>query len=163
MRNLFKDGCGVTIPIATSATPAKGTCSSGAVVVGVNFGFDPTTNRPGDGKVLDQSSSSPTVLPDGNVLYGSYTRYNIARGHLIKFNGATGSVMAYFDFGWDSTAAVFTHDGTYSIAIKDNHYDEEAGVYCHAAGGRNDTVCDFTGVSAGPLFITPLHGDHPPE
>src|SRR5215469_11195201 len=68
-----------------------------------------------------------SVLPDGNVLYGSYTRYNIARGHLIKFNGATGAVMAYFDFGWDTTPAVFAHDGVYSIVIKDNHYDEELG------------------------------------
>jgi hypothetical protein len=35
--------------------------------------------------------------------------------------------MAVFDFGWDSTPAVFSHDGTYSIVIKDNHYDEESG------------------------------------
>jgi hypothetical protein len=163
MRNLFRDGCGVTIPIATSATPTKGTCRFGAVIVGVNFGFDPTTNRPGDGNVLDQSSSSPTVLPDGNVLYGSYTRYNIARGHLIKFNGATGSVMAYFDFGWDSTPAVFTHDGTYSIAIKDNHYDEEAGFYCNPTGGASDIVCAFTGVPAGPFYITQLNANLLPQ
>ena len=45
MRNLFHDGCGVTIPIATSPTPTKGTCRFGAVT-SVNFGFDPTTNRP---------------------------------------------------------------------------------------------------------------------
>jgi hypothetical protein len=32
----------------------------------IHFGGDPTTNRPGDGNVLDQSSSSPTVLPDGD-------------------------------------------------------------------------------------------------
>jgi hypothetical protein len=135
MRNLFSDGCGVLVPIAPSATPAKGSCRFGAVVQGVNFGFDPPTNRPGDGAVLDQSSSSPTVLPDGNVLYGAYTRYNIARGHLIKFNGVTGAVMASFDFGWDSTPAVFSHDGTYSIVIKDNHYDEEAGFHCNASPG----------------------------
>src|SRR5262249_11883687 len=79
MRKLFKDGCGVTIPIATSPIPTKGACRFGAVT-SANFGVDPTTNRPGDGNVFDQSSSAPTVLPDGNVLYGSYTRYNIARG-----------------------------------------------------------------------------------
>ena len=162
MRNLFKDGCGVTIPIATSATPTKGTCRFGAVT-SLNFGFDPTTNRPGDGNVLDQSSSTPTVLPDGNVLYGSYTRYNIARGHLIKFNGGTGSVMAFFDFGWDSTPAVFTHDGAYSIVIKDNHYDEEAGFYCNPTGGVSDIVCAFTGVPAGPFYITQLNANLAPE
>ncbi len=162
MRNLFSDGCGVSIPIATSATPAKSTCRFGAVT-SVNFGVDPTTNRPGDGNVLDQSSSSPTVLPDGNVLYGAYTRYNIARGHLIKFNGATGAVMAFFDFGWDTTPAVFSHDHTYSIVIKDNHYDEEAGFYCNPTGGVSNTVCAFTGIPAGPFYITQLNSNLVPE
>jgi len=164
MRNLFRDGCGVTIPIATSPTPTKGTCRFGAVTT-ANFGVDPTTNRPGDGNVLDQSSSAPTVLPDGNVLYGSYTRYNAARGHLIKFNGATGAVMAFFDFGWDSTPAVFSHDGAYSIVIKDNHYDEELGFYCNpnGDGGVSDIVCAFTGIPAGPFYITQLNANLVPE
>jgi hypothetical protein len=162
MRNLFQDGCGVLIPIATSSTPTKGTCRFGAVT-SVNFGVDPTTNRPGDGNVIDQSSSSPTVLPDGNVLYGSYTRYNIARGHLIKFNGATGAVMGYFDFGWDSTPAVFTHGSTYSIVIKDNHYDEEGGFYCNPSGGVSDTVCASTGIPAGHFYITQLNANLAPE
>jgi hypothetical protein len=129
----------------------------------VNFGFDPTTNRLGDGNVLDQSSSSPTVLPDGNVLYGAYTRYNVARGHLIKFSGASGAVMASFDFGWDSTPAVFTHDRTYSIVIKDNHYDEELGFYCNPTGGVSNIVCAFTGVPAGPFYITQLDANLLPE
>jgi len=136
MRDLFADGCDVLIPIQSMpGVPEKGKCNFGA-----HTGVDPTTNRKGDGNVFDQSSSSPTVLPDGNVLYGSYTRYNIARGHLIKFNGATGSVMATFDFGWDTTPAVVSHDGTYSIVIKDNHYDEEGGLYCNPSGGVSNTV-----------------------
>jgi len=151
MRNLFNDGCGVLIPIASGATPEKGKCRFGAVV-----GVNPETNRPGDGNVIDQSSSSPTVTPDGNVLYGSYSRYNIARGHVIKFNGTTGAVMAFFDFGWDSTPAIFPHDGTYSVVIKDNHYDEEAGFYCNPSGGVSDIVCASTGIPAGPFFITQL-------
>ena len=173
LRNLFADGCGVLIPIATSATPTKGTCRFGAVVPGVNFGVDPTTNRPGDGNVIDQSSSSPTVLPDGNVLYGAYNRYNIARGHLIKFNAVDGTVMAFFDFGWDSTPAVFTHgdddrdvDGSvrYSIVIKDNHYDEEAGFYCNPGGGAASfVVCASTGIPAGPFYITQLNKNLVPE
>jgi hypothetical protein len=159
MRNVFNDGCGVLIPIQSSpGVPQKGKCNFGA-----RIGVDPTTNRPGDGNVLDESSSSPTVLPDGNVLYASYTRYNIARGHLIKFNGATGAVMAYFDFGWDSTPAVFSHDGTYSVVIKDNHYDEEAGFYCDATGGVSDIVCAATGQPAGPFYITQLNASLAPE
>ena len=159
MRNLFSDGCGVLIPIQSApGVPEKGKCNFGA-----HTGVDPTTNRPGDGNVLDQSSSSPTVLPDGNVLYGAYTRYNIARGHLIKFNGATGAVMAFFDFGWDSTPAVFSHDDTYSIVIKDNHYDEEGGFYCNPSGGVSNIVCASTGIPAGPFYITQLNPNLIPE
>jgi len=159
MRNLFNDGCGVLIPIQSMANvPEKGKCNFGA-----HMGVDPTTNRPGDGNVLDVSSSSPTVLPDGNVLYGSYTRYNIARGHLIKFNGSTGAVTAYFDFGWDTTPAVLAHDGTYSIVIKDNHYNEEGGFYCNPSGGVSNTVCASTGIPAGPFYITQLNKNLAPE
>lgn len=168
MRNLFSDGCGVLVPIqSVPGVPEKGKCNFGA-----HIGVDPTTNRPGDGNVLDQSSSSPTVLPDGNVLYGAYTRYNIARGHLIKFNGGTGAVMASFDFGWDNTPAVFSRgegdddDGSprYSIVIKDNHYDEEAGFYCNPGGGANSfIVCASTGIPAGPFYITQLDKNLVPE
>jgi hypothetical protein len=164
MRNLFNDGCGVTIPISGLAADGihtlveKGKCRNGAT-----FGVDPTTNRRGDGNVIDQSSSSPTVTPDGNVLYGSYTRYNIARGHLIKFNGGTGAVMATFDFGWDSTPAIWRHGGTYSIVIKDNHYDEEGGFYCNPSGGRSNIVCASTGIPAGPFYITQLNANLVPE
>ena len=159
MRNLFNDGCGVLIPIqSVPGVPEKGKCNFGA-----HIGVDPTTNRPGDGNVIDQSSSSPTILPDGNVLYGSYSRYNIARGHLIKFNGSTGAVMAFFDFGWDTTPAVLVHHRTYSIVIKDNHYDEEGGFYCNPSGGVSDTVCASTGIPAGPFYITQLDNNLIPQ
>lgn len=55
---------------------------------------------------------------------GRYRRCNIARGHLFKFSSSGGFLAAY-DFGWHSTPAVRSHDGTFSIVIKDNHYDEE--------------------------------------
>src|SRR5262249_12779184 len=54
-------------------------------------------------------------------LYGSYSNYNGARGHLLKFDQA-GALAASFDFGWDTTPAVWMHGDTYSIVIKDNHY-----------------------------------------
>ena len=69
----------------------------------------------------------PVVLPDGNVLIGVSTSYNFARGHLLKFN-PQGGVLATYDFGWDLTPAVFEHDGTYSILIKDNHYSDPDGI-----------------------------------
>ena len=75
----------------------------------------------GSGLVNDQSSSSPTVAPDGSVLYGAFTAYNGERGHLMKFD-SFGNFQGSFDFGWDSTPAIYVHGGAYSIVIKDNHY-----------------------------------------
>ncbi len=157
LRGILNDGCGVTVPIASSTTPEKGKCRFGATV-----GVDPATNHAGEGRVLDQSSSSPTVLPDGSVLYGAYSRYNIARGHLLKFNSA-GTFKAAYDFGWDSTPAVFGNATTYHIVIKDNHYDEEAGFYCNPTSGVSLTVCAFTGIPAGPFYITQLDKNLAPE
>jgi hypothetical protein len=73
-----------------------------------------------DPLVSDQSSSTPAVLPDGSVVYGTLD-FNDSRGYLLKFD-STGKYLTNFDFGWDSTPASFAHDGTYSVIIKDNHY-----------------------------------------
>jgi outer membrane protein assembly factor BamB len=72
------------------------------------------------------------------VLYGAYTNYNSARGHLFKLDGS-GAVAATFDFGWDTTPAVFGSADDYRIVIKDNHYGTDA-----------------SGVDHGPFFITEL-------
>ncbi len=158
LRDSLNDGCGVLVPIASSTTPEKGKCRFGA-----NVGVDPGTNQRPAGRVIDQSSSSPTVTSDGGVLYGAYTRYNAARGHLFKFS-PTGQFLAAYDFGWDSTPAVFSHDGTWSTVIKDNHYDEELGFYCNPSSVPiSQVVCAFTGVPAGPFFITQLNASLVPE
>jgi outer membrane protein assembly factor BamB len=72
------------------------------------------------GTIIDLSSATPVVLPDGSVLYGVLGRTD--RGHMLKFS-SSGQYLAEFDFGWDDTPAVYTHDGTYSVITKDNHYD----------------------------------------
>ncbi|MEA2342409.1 MAG: hypothetical protein QOF63_578 [Thermoanaerobaculia bacterium] len=113
MHNIFNDGCGVLVPYGTA-------CRTGATL-----GVDPSTNQPGSGSVLDDSSASPVALPDGSVLYGSFTSYNGARGHLIHFSSA-GAVLANYDFGWDTTPAVWEHNGTYSIVMKENFYVQQA-------------------------------------
>lgn len=105
MREILSDGCGVLA-----------TCSDGAAI-----GVDPDTGLKASIRVFDEASSVPVALPDGAVLYGGLTTYNGGRGHLIKV-GADGKLRATYDFGWDVTPAVWTHDGTYSILTKDNHY-----------------------------------------
>lgn len=111
------DGCGVLLPIDGGGASGIG-CRTGTPP----NGMDPATGEATAGRVIDQSSSSPTVAPDGSVIYGAYSRYNFARGHTFKFS-AGGEFLGLFDFGWDSTPAIYPHDGTYSVVIKDNHYD----------------------------------------
>ena len=110
MRNVLDDGCGVLVPIDDTNSD----CRSGTTV-----GVDPRTNDKPAGRVIDRQTSSPAVLPDGAILYGSKTFYNDGNGHLFKLS-PTGQVLATYPTGFDSTPAIFPHDGTYSIVVKHN-------------------------------------------
>jgi hypothetical protein len=149
MQHVLNDGCGVIVPIAPDANVVANTCRNGA-----NFGVDPATNAKGSGTILDQGSSSPTVLPDGSILFGVITNYNGARGHMLKYD-AQGNFQGAYDFGWDTTPAVWQHDDTYSIVIKDNHY--ATGLYCNSVNPACATLPD------GPFYITQLDADLQPE
>jgi hypothetical protein len=136
LRGRIADGCGVTLP-ATAMPTLDGGVNGKGCRVGAEAGVDPDTNDVPGLRVLDVSSSTPVVLPDGSVLYGAFSSYNTARGHLIHFD-ATGKFLATYDFGWDVTPAVRAHDGTYSVIVKDNHY------------------FNWSGPSAGPYAVTQL-------
>ena len=145
MEHVLQDGCGPIpnlVPIANNNTTPN-SCRPGSTI-----GVDPTTNAFGSATVTDQSSSTPTALPDGSVLYGAITNYNGFRGHLLKFSAA-GTFLRAFDFGWDSTPAIYPHGGSYSIIIKDNHYDVP-GLYCTLAS----VICGA--LPSGPYYITQL-------
>ena len=134
LQNRLNDGCGVLLPIAAlGVTTEANSCTFGTTV-----GVDPTTNAFGSGYVIDQASSSPTVLPDGSIVFGALDNYNFSRGHLFRFS-AQGSYVGAYAFGWDSTPGVWAHDGTFSILIKDNHYGSSS--YCSV---QNNPVCAST-------------------
>jgi hypothetical protein len=130
----FHDGCndgtaasdGSQLPL-NGATDTNGNLLGGCRA-GARAGVDPRTNRFGGGVVLDSASSTPTVAPDGSVFYGAYSRYNYAQGHLMHF-AANGTYLGSYLFGWDSTVAIYQHSSTYSVVIKENHYD--VGSYCN--------------------------------
>ncbi|WP_157410688.1 hypothetical protein [Actinoplanes rectilineatus] len=114
LRGILNDGCGVLVPYGTEPFD----CRPGSAL-----GVDPYTNLQPAGGVDDGSTASPVVLPDGGVVYGTRNFYNGSRGHLLKFDRA-GRPVADFDYGWDITPAVYRHDGTYSMYVKDLNYGE---------------------------------------
>ena len=121
LTGLVNDGCGVH---RADSPEGDARCSATFSAVGV----DPTTNRPPALSVDDVSSSSPVALPDGGVLYGAIDLYNFGRGHMVKLD-RDGHFTGAYPFGWDTTPAIYEHDGTYSIVIKDNHYITEGPFY----------------------------------
>ena len=154
LRDRFNDGCGVNVAAGGLLPPngAPGGCRAGATL-----GVDPATNRPGAGMVDDSSSASPTVAPDGSVLYGAYSRYNYAQGHLMHFD-SNGNYLGAFGFGWDITPAVLQHNGTWSVILKNNHYGD-VGSYCD-----DPTYCPTDRTSTNPAspeayFVTQLRSD----
>ena len=151
LRNRLSDGCDVTIP--PSGTP--GGCRAGAT-----RGVDPADNQPGSGVVNDSSTASPVVLPDRNILYGAYTRYNYAQGHIMMFSPG-GQYLRAYGWGWDLTPSVYRHDNTYSVVLKENHYS--LGSYC---GDPN--ICPFDRTVNAPsdpevYYITQLNSSLQPD
>jgi hypothetical protein len=123
LRDRLADGCFVTTG-----------CADGAPV-----GVEPETGMPPAAQVTDDSTSSPVVMPDGRVLYGSWSFYNDDRGHLFELSRA-GKIEGVYDFGWDLTPAVAVIDGAMRIAVKDNHYG-----------------IDNAGSDRGPYYLTMLN------
>ena len=150
-RNLLHDGCGV--PVANGGwLPANGTpggCRAGALL-----GVDPLTNQPGDGSVLDDASSTPVVAPDGSVLFGAWNRYNYAQGHMLHFD-ASGNFLGAFGFGWDTTPAIYVHNGTWSMVTKNNHYGG-IGSYCDDSANCPPDRTTNNPASPEQYFVTQL-------
>jgi len=153
LRGHLHDGChAAPLPVPSgSVLPKNG--DPGGCRVGATEGVDPGTNEPGPGRVFDDATSSPTIAPDGSILFGALTVYNYEQGHLMRFN-AQGAFLGAFGFGWDTTPAIYTHDGTYSVITKNNHYS--GGSYCGV-----EAFCPSDRTSSNPFspeayFITQL-------
>jgi outer membrane protein assembly factor BamB len=149
LRDRLNDACNNdTGTFPGALLPASGT--PGGCRLGSTPGVDPAQNTRPAARVLDDSSSSITIAPNGNLVYGSYTRYDFGRGHLVTFD-ADGQFQGSYSFGFDTTPAIYPHDGTYSIVIKDNEYGggPQFGSYCNV-----DIYCPPR--QNGPFYITQL-------
>ncbi len=76
-------------------------------------------------RLIDESSSCPVVGPDGRVFYGGHNGNQLSDGYLYSFS-PNGDFLGSFDFGWDTTPAVFPDpDGDpthYHLVQKYNRY-----------------------------------------
>jgi len=93
--------------------------------------IDPSTGN--DAEVLDESSASPTVGPDGDVYYGVFESaccINDDRGWLLHFDATLTQKKTPGAFGWDTTASVvpaslvpsYTGSSSYLLFTKYNNY-----------------------------------------
>ncbi len=79
--------------------------------------------------VIDQSSASPTVGPDGDVYFGTNNGYH-ARGVMNHFSADLSQVKTSGSFGWDDTASIvpasmvpsYHGTSTYLLMVKYNNY-----------------------------------------
>jgi hypothetical protein len=58
------------------------------------------------GIVMDQSTSTPVVGPDGRVFYGGWNSNELSDGYLYSFSTA-GDFLGQFPFGWDTTPVIY--------------------------------------------------------
>ncbi len=92
---------------------------------------DPRNGGANNAVILDDSTASPTVAPDGDVYFGVFGNpYNGSRGFLLRFSGDLAVEKAPGGFGWDNTAAIvpsgmvpsYTGSSPYLIFTKYNSY-----------------------------------------
>jgi hypothetical protein len=134
---ILDDGCNILLPL--DGLP------DGCSIFGAT-GLDPTQNTLGSAAADDHASAAPVVTPDGSILLGANDAYNYGRGHLLKFS-PQGQFVGSYSFGWDSTPSIFPNNGSYSVVLKDNHYNN--GSYCN-----DPTWCPKA--PKGPYYVTQL-------
>jgi hypothetical protein len=132
---LSNDGSTVYIGVASASTQYFG------YLVGLDsttlaprykvFLKDPRNNFASNAGLLDDSTASPTVGPDGDVYYGIFGNpYNGSRGFLAHFDATLTQTKTFGGFGWDSTpvivpasaAPMYTGKSSYLLFEKYNNY-----------------------------------------
>lgn len=97
-----------------------------------------------EGRVIDSSTASPVIAPDGSIIMGGWNAPHaanataeppipacaasecpVSEGFLNKFS-SSGAYMGNFPFGWDTTPGIWPiGDGNYELVEKWNQYTDE--------------------------------------
>lgn len=128
-----------------------------------------------NGQIIDQSTSSPTVGPDGDVYFGTWSGSNNYRGMLNHYSADLTQAFEPGSFGWDITpsivprALVPSYQGVsdYLVMVKYNNYKGIGdGVNKMAILDPNDTQYDAMlqrQVMREVLTIAGVTPDGPPD
>jgi hypothetical protein len=138
--------------------------------------IDPNTGQ--TASIVDDSSASPTVGPDGDVYYGVFETSccsNHDRGWLLHFNSSLLQSKIPGAFGWDTTASVvpraivpsYHGASSYLLLTKYNNYRDTGGNgqnYVAITDPNNSMTDPITGVSVMNVVIQQIGrtADGPP-
>jgi hypothetical protein len=128
---------------------------------------DPRNNNANNATILDDSTASPMVGPDGDVYFGIYGNpANGSRGFMLHFSSDLTVQKTPGGFGWDNTVAVvpasmvpsYTGSSSYLLFSKYNNYanagnDSADGINRVAVLDPNATEVDAHASSNGMLIM----------
>lgn len=128
---------------------------------------DPRNNNANNAEMLDDSTASPMVGPDGDVYFGIMGNpFNGSRGFMLHFSSDLTVEKTPGGFGWDNTAAIvpasmvpsYTGSSSYLLFTKYNNYadggnDSGDGINRIAVLDPNATEVDAHSSSNGLLIM----------
>jgi len=128
---------------------------------------DPRNNNANNAEMIDDSTASPMVGPDGDVYFGILGNpFNGSRGFMLHFSSDLTVEKPPGGFGWDNTAAIvpasmvpsYTGTSSYLLFTKYNNYanaggDSGDGVNRIAVLDPNATQVDAHSSSNGMLIM----------
>lgn len=132
---ISNDGTTVYVPVKSAGTEYYGyLLGLDSITLATKykvFLHDPRNGNANPAGILDVSTASPTVAPDGDVYFGIFSNPdNGSRGFLLRFSGDLTVEKTPGGFGWDYTAAIvpatmaplYTGPSSYLIFSKYNNY-----------------------------------------
>jgi hypothetical protein len=93
--------------------------------------MDPRNHNANPARIVEESSATPMVAPDGSVFFGVFaSSYDGSRGWMLHFSGDLQTEDTPGAFGWDDTASIvpasmvpgYSGGSSYLILTKYNNY-----------------------------------------